>query len=134
MPDTTKDEYQQKLTPERYEVLRQGSTERAFSSHLNHNHETGVYMCGACSTPLFNSKEKYDSGSGWPSFTDPIPGAVEFLEDTSHGMHRVEVRCSTCHSHLGHVFPDGPGESGQRFCINGLALDFEKKDDENQKK
>jgi peptide-methionine (R)-S-oxide reductase len=124
--------WKESLTPEQYAVLREGATERAGSSNLNKNTDEGVYSCGACNTPLFLSDNKYDSGSGWPSFDRPArEGAVEFREDESHGMKRVEVRCSTCKSHLGHVFPDGPQTTGKRFCINGVALNFKKEDSNN---
>ena len=120
-------EWKQKLSQEQFAVLREGATESAFSSDFVYLKDKGLYSCGACGTPLFLSDNKFDSGSGWPSFDQPIhSGVVEFLEDSSHGLHRIEVRCSNCHSHLGHIFRDGPTTTGDRFCINGLALKFEK--------
>jgi len=119
-------EWKAALDPERYAILRQAATEPPWSGELNVNHEDGIYRCGACGAELFRSDTKFDSGSGWPSFFAPADeSAVELEEDTSHGMRRIEVRCGTCDSHLGHVFPDGPAPNGQRYCINSLALDFD---------
>jgi peptide-methionine (R)-S-oxide reductase len=124
----TKDEWQQQLTPEQYRVAREKGTERAFTGAYLDNKQSGVYRCIGCGEPLFSSDTKFDSGTGWPSFTEPMPGSnVEIEEDTSHGMRRIEVHCKNCGSHLGHVFPDGPGPSGQRYCINSCSLDFEEK-------
>jgi peptide-methionine (S)-S-oxide reductase len=126
----TDDEWRRRLTPEQYAVLRQAGTERAFSGDYVNTEDDGLYRCGACGNPLFDSGMKFHSGSGWPSFTEAIsPGAVELLEDTSHGMARTEVRCARCQSHLGHLFDDGPREAGgQRWCMNSLALDLEPAD------
>ena len=119
-------EWRQRLTPEQYHVLREGGTERAFTGRYYHNRETGEYRCAGCGEPLFESDSKYDSGSGWPSFTEPAgPGAVSEHADMSHGMRRVEIRCAKCDGHLGHVFPDGPGPNGLRYCVNSASLDFE---------
>ncbi len=119
-------EWRQKLTPEQYHVLREKGTERAFTGQLVNNHADGIYHCAACDAPLFKSDTKFESGSGWPSFWDPVsPTAVQLHEDTSYGMRRVEATCATCGSHLGHVFPDGPREhTGQRYCINSASLGF----------
>ncbi|MBB2177107.1 peptide-methionine (R)-S-oxide reductase MsrB [Gluconacetobacter johannae] len=112
------------LTPEQVRVMREHGTERPGSSPLNDEKRAGLYRCAACGTPLFRSETKYESGSGWPSYFDALPGAVETTVDTSHGMVRVEVHCASCKGHLGHVFPDGPRPTGQRYCMNGVALDF----------
>jgi peptide-methionine (R)-S-oxide reductase len=121
----TDDEWKCDLTPDQYRVLRQHGTERAGTSPLNDEHRAGTFYCAGCGEPLFDSKTKYDSGSGWPSFYAPMPGAVETQVDRSHLMARTEVHCAKCGGHLGHVFPDGPQPTGQRYCMNGIALDFE---------
>ena len=118
-------EWRALLTPEQFQVLREKGTERAFTGSLYNNHADGLYHCGACDAPLFRSDAKFESGSGWPSFFEPVsPDAVELHEDRTYGMRRVEVTCGTCGSHLGHVFPDGPNPTGQRFCINSASLGF----------
>ena len=123
-------EWQEKLSPEQYRVLRQAGTERAFTGKYEKNKAAGEYVCAGCGTPLFESDAKFDSGSGWPSFTRPAAdGAVEEHRDSALGMVRTEVVCAKCEGHLGHVFPDGPPPTGQRYCINGAVLNFEPKAD-----
>ncbi len=117
-------EWRAKLSPEQYVVMRRHGTEMPNSCALLHEKRAGVFECAGCDTPLFESKLKFESGTGWPSFTIPLKGAVEESRDTSHGMIRTEVHCATCGSHLGHVFPDGPPPTGLRYCINGVALNF----------
>ena len=124
----TEAEWRELLTPEQFHVMRQKGTERPFTSPLNDNHADGIYHCAACDAPLFTSANKFESGSGWPSFWNPVsPEAIAAHEDTSHGMRRVEVTCASCGAHLGHVFPDGPRPTGQRYCINGASLGFNEK-------
>ncbi|MCD9470895.1 peptide-methionine (R)-S-oxide reductase [Photobacterium phosphoreum] len=117
--------WQDKLSAEAYQVCRQQATEAPFSGTLLHNRETGIYSCTCCGQSLFASTNKYDSGCGWPSFDAPITTkCVRYLEDDSHGMARTEIRCSQCDSHLGHIFPDGPPSTGERFCVNSISLLF----------
>jgi peptide-methionine (R)-S-oxide reductase len=119
----TDEELRARLTPEQYEVTQHAGTERAFTGAYWNSKEPGVYRCIVCDTELFTSDTKYDSGSGWPSFTEPMfRDRVKLVDDTSHGMTRTEVRCAKCDAHLGHVFPDGPGETGERFCMNSASL------------
>lgn len=121
--ERTDAEWRALLTPEQYRVTRQKGTERPFSSEMCSLLEPGRYACVCCDTPLFDASEKFESGTGWPSFTQPVDvRAVAYHPDASHGMRRVEVTCNTCDAHLGHVFPDGPAPSGLRYCINAVAL------------
>ena len=128
--ELSEEEWRERLTPDQFAVLRQQATERAFAGAYWDAKEPGVYRCAGCGTELFRSDTKYDSGSGWPSFTEPAElDAVEVRLDTTHGMVREEVVCATCGGHLGHVFDDGPGPTGKRFCINSCALALEPADD-----
>ena len=123
----TDEEWRQTLTPEQYQVLRQGGTERAFTGKYVDCHDDGTYRCAGCGTELFSSDTKFESGSGWPSFTEPKNTEhVTLVEDRSHGMVRTEIRCAKCDGHLGHVFPDGPRDKGGlRYCINSLSLELD---------
>ncbi len=124
----TDEELRARLTPEQYQVTRQRGTEPAFTGGYYHSKDTGMYLCVCCGEGLFSSGTKYDSGSGWPSFWQPVAaGKVESRRDASHGMIRTEVRCGNCGAHLGHLFDDGPQPTGQRYCINSAALDFRPK-------
>lgn len=123
----TEEDIKKKLTPEEYEVLRNRGTEAPFSGKLLHDKRNGTFMCKVCGQPLFSSDAKFDSGTGWPSFDRAIPGAVELKPDTDHGTVRTEVICKNCGSHLGHVFDDGPTETGKRYCLNSVCLDLEEK-------
>lgn len=125
------DELRERLTPMQFEVTQNAGTERAFSGEYWDNHDPGTYKCIVCETPLFKSDTKFESGSGWPSFYEAIdPAKVELIEDRSHFMKRVEARCATCSAHLGHVFPDGPKPTGDRFCMNSASLKLEPEQDQ----
>ena len=123
------DEIKNKLTPEEYHVLREKGTEAPFSGSLVHEKRDGMYACKVCDTPLFSSDAKFDSGTGWPSFDEALPGAVEYIEDTKFGMSRTEVVCAKCKSHLGHVFDDGPTKTGKRYCLNSVCLDLREEEE-----
>ncbi len=124
-----KESLKKRLTREEYEVAVEGGTEMPFSGELLHEKRDGTFRCKVCDHPLFASATKFDSGTGWPSFDEAIPGAVEFIDDSTLGMVRTEVRCSNCRAHLGHVFPDGPTGTGKRYCMNSVCLAFDPKDD-----
>lgn len=117
-------EWRDKLTPEQYKILREKGTETPFSGKLLQEKRDGLYTCAACGNPLYASDTKFDSGTGWPSFDQALPGAIKLLDDNAHGMHRTEVVCAQCGSHLGHLFNDGPTKTGQRYCMNSVCLDF----------
>jgi peptide-methionine (R)-S-oxide reductase len=123
MPNSEQ-EWKEKLTPEQYKALRQKGTEAPFTGKLLHEDRDGMFKCAACGNPLFASNAKFDSGSGWPSFDQALPGAIKTLEDKSLGMTRTEVVCAQCGSHLGHLFDDGPTTTGQRYCLNSVCLEF----------
>ncbi len=129
MPESrrkTDAEWRKQLTPEQYRIAREKGTERAFTGAYHDTKQPGLYRCVACGTELFRSDAKFDSGTGWPSFTKPVANEnVKTAEDTSHGMRRIEVMCAACDAHLGHVFPDGPGPEGTRYCINSAVLKLE---------
>ena len=127
MAQKTDDEWKETLTPEQFHVLREHGTERAGTSALNQEKRPGSFRCAGCGQPLFSSDAKFESGTGWPSFTAPLEQSVETTVDRSLFMTRTEVHCARCGGHLGHVFPDGPKPTGQRYCMNGVALEFEPK-------
>lgn len=120
-------DWQDKLTPAQYRIHREAGTERPFTGEYNMHFEDGKYLCAGCNTPLFESQTKFDSGCGWPSFDEAIPGAVVYKQDKSLGMLRTEICCANCGGHLGHVFDDGPTQTGQRYCVNSLSLQFNPK-------
>ncbi|MEA3229220.1 MAG: peptide-methionine (R)-S-oxide reductase MsrB [Campylobacterota bacterium] len=124
----TKQEWKEQLTPEEFYVAREHGTEAPFSGKYNDNKEMGLYRCICCNAPLFPSDTKFDSGTGWPSYYESIEDAITEVKDNTLGMMRVEVRCSNCDAHLGHVFPDGPEPTGMRYCINSVCLNFEKEE------
>jgi peptide-methionine (R)-S-oxide reductase len=125
----TEEEWREALTPEQYRVLREAGTERAFTGELTDRFDPGLYRCAGCGQELFSAETKFHSGCGWPSFSDADPDKVVMRDDSSHGMRRTEVLCSNCGGHLGHVFPDGPLPTGQRYCINSVSLKFDPKAD-----
>jgi len=128
MAQKTDADWKETLTPEQFHVLREHGTERAGTSPLNFEKRSGTFNCAGCGQPLFTSDTKFESGTGWPSFFKPIEGAIATTTDSSYGMTRVEVHCAQCGGHLGHVFPDGPRPTGERYCMNGVALQFEPKE------
>ena len=127
--EKSQDRWKDKLTPEQYEVLREKGTEAPFTGVYVNEKKKGMYKCVACGNPLFSSETKFDSGTGWPSFDEALPGAVRYEHDNAHGMERTEVVCAQCGGHLGHVFSDGPTKTGKRYCLNSVCLDLEAKEE-----
>lgn len=123
----TEEAWKKELSPEQYQVMREKGTEAAFAGKYVHEKGAGVYRCAACGNSLFSSDTKFDSGTGWPSFDEALPGSIRYERDASYGMERMEVLCAKCGSHLGHVFDDGPTKTGKRFCMNSVCLELEKK-------
>lgn len=121
----SEEEWKKKLTPEQYKILRGKGTEPPFTGKYVHEKGKGMYKCSACGNPLFPSNAKFDSGTGWPSFDEAIPGSIKYVPDSSHGMERTEILCAKCGSHLGHLFQDGPTKTGKRYCINSVCLNLD---------
>ena len=124
----TEAEWRRELSPEQYHILREAGTERPHTGKYNMHFEDGEYHCAACDAKLFESASKFESGCGWPSFDEPVEGAIEYKRDTTLGMTRTEILCSNCGSHIGHVFNDGPTQTGQRYCVNSASIDFEEEE------